>query len=98
MATMKNVNLTLAASRQPFRPELPLAVGCAACGTTLDVHQPDLGRPDRLLGICEDCGAWYLMSCRVDRFDTVVLQLPEDDTITKAVGRLRITLPPGEKS
>ena len=33
----------------------------------LDLHQPDLQQPDRILGICPCCGAWYLLVCgRID--------------------------------
>src|SRR4051794_36713244 len=34
---------------------------CRDCLTTLNLHQPDEGRPDQLLGTCADCGAWYLI-------------------------------------
>lgn len=33
---------------------------CPACNVSLDVSQPGAS-PDRLLGACPGCGAWYLL-------------------------------------
>jgi hypothetical protein len=38
---------------------MPRLVPCPQCGFGLDLHQPDLDNPDRLIGICPDSGAWY---------------------------------------
>ena len=32
---------------------------CPEDGTTLDLHQPDNRDPDRLLGTCRRCRAWF---------------------------------------
>jgi hypothetical protein len=48
-------------------------VVCACCQTTLDRHQPDLKQPDRLLGTCRRCGAWYL----IDSKTNVMFALPD---------------------
>jgi hypothetical protein len=37
---------------------------CTRCHCPLDRHQPDEARPNRLLGTCCDCGAWYLIDVR----------------------------------
>jgi hypothetical protein len=34
---------------------------CGACGAPLELHQPDADLPDRLLGICQVCKAWWLL-------------------------------------
>jgi hypothetical protein len=34
---------------------------CRACGSELDLHQPDPEMPERLLGTCGDCKTWYLL-------------------------------------
>jgi hypothetical protein len=34
---------------------------CDTCGAPLDVHQPDADLPDRLLGTCQGCKAWWLL-------------------------------------
>jgi hypothetical protein len=48
---------------------------CVGCHGPLERHQPDLDRPDRLLGTCPDpdCGAWYL----IDTEAHVMYTLPE---------------------
>jgi hypothetical protein len=49
------------------------AVECACCQGILEVHQPDLERPDRLLGTCAECGSWFL----IDNEARVMLPLPD---------------------
>ena len=36
-------------------------IRCTECQSSLELHQPDPERPDRLLGTCADCDTWYLM-------------------------------------
>lgn len=33
---------------------------CSECEGELIWHQPDPGRPARLLGACSECGGWHL--------------------------------------
>jgi hypothetical protein len=43
----------------------PLRVGhdlaCPACQMVMEIHQPDLDQPERLLGTCTTCRAWTLV-------------------------------------
>jgi hypothetical protein len=32
----------------------------------MELHQPDQQRPERMLGICQDCHAWTLIGVGVD--------------------------------
>ncbi|MBX6315178.1 MAG: hypothetical protein IRY99_20050 [Isosphaeraceae bacterium] len=42
-------------------PVAPLGkIDCLHCGTPLEIHQPEGGLPERLLGTCEHCHSWYL--------------------------------------
>lgn len=34
---------------------------CPVCSHDLDIHQPDEGSPERLLGTCPECGSWFLI-------------------------------------
>ncbi len=34
---------------------------CEDCDCPVDIHQPDVERPQRLLGTCPECGTWYLL-------------------------------------
>lgn len=87
---MKKVKITHCVSRREFVPERPLLVLCMSCASELDIHQPDLKRPGRLLGTCEECGSWHLLTCRTERLDMVVAQLPGGEAIELAAGALSI--------
>ena len=45
---------------------------CPKCSTPLVLHQPDIDSPDRMLGICYRCRAWYLL----DGLAEVMTELP----------------------
>jgi hypothetical protein len=64
---------TPAATFDPIRFEHAAEVLCACCQCILERHQPDTERPDRLLGTCPDCGAWFL----IDDDARVMLALPD---------------------
>ena len=57
-----------------------LEVRCTKCESPLELHQPDQGLPERLLGTCEDCYAWYLM----DVTKGVMVLLPVGESIDGA--------------
>jgi hypothetical protein len=48
-------------------------IACPGCGDTLEIHQPDPRKPDRLLGTCCSCGAWFLIDAAAD----LIARLPE---------------------
>ena len=50
----------------------PRAVACPGCREALDLYQPDPDSPDRLLGTCDGCKAWYVL----DRERGVMALLP----------------------
>lgn len=50
---------------------------CLNCHREIAIHQPDLDLPDRLLGTCPACKAWFLM----DSFRHVVYPIPGDEEI-----------------
>jgi uncharacterized protein YbaR (Trm112 family) len=54
-----------------------LEVACPACQDNLVVHQPDERQPDRLLGTCESCRAWFL----IDAVAAVMIRLPDGDAL-----------------
>jgi hypothetical protein len=64
---------TSVASLERIRFELASEILCARCQTPLDRHQPDAERPDRLLGTCEGCGAWFL----IDDEACLMMALPD---------------------
>ena len=60
-----------------IRFEVAHQVLCARCQTELVRHQPDDEHPERLLGTCEGCGAWYL----IDADAGVMFALPDVKTL-----------------
>jgi hypothetical protein len=53
-------------------PEL----SCPDCRIALELLQPDPLTPDRMLGICCDCHAWFLVELGATSSDRVLLRLP----------------------
>lgn len=52
--------IQLLRSPAPSRPPTPRpTVPTCDCGSPLDLSQPDVFDPDRLLGICIHCHSWY---------------------------------------
>lgn len=57
----------------PIRFECEAEVLCARCHDMLDRHQPSDDQPDRLLGTCTTCGAWF----QIDMRDCRMFLLPD---------------------
>lgn len=41
--------------------EEPTCISCVLCRAPLELHIPQVDKPERMLGTCVDCGAWYLL-------------------------------------
>lgn len=52
--------------------ETSAGVLCPRCRTEVDLTQPDREAPERLIGVCPECRAWYV----VDLEARAVLTLP----------------------
>jgi hypothetical protein len=50
----------------PGPPEFESDLACAVCQTSLEIHQPDLDMPERLLGCCPSCRNWTLVDIGCD--------------------------------
>jgi hypothetical protein len=50
---------------------------CLDCHGPLEIHQPDTRLPDRLLGACSSCSAWYL----IDAAASIMVHLPDEATL-----------------
>jgi hypothetical protein len=46
--------------------ELGDDLACPVCQTSLEIHQPDLDMPERLLGSCPSCRNWTIVDIRCD--------------------------------
>ena len=72
---MTTLFLSLDRIRLLADPADDLDVACPGCCEPLAVHQPDAGRPERLLGTCASCPAWYLIHAAA----AVMVRLPDED-------------------
>lgn len=59
-------------------------VRCPDCRGPLAIHQPDERLPDRLLGTCRSCLAWFLL----DADGVLTFRLPDSET-PKVAGTTR---------
>jgi hypothetical protein len=48
-------------------------VECPRCCVPLALDQPDVDRPDRMLGVCYECEAWYLLDLTAE----LMAELPD---------------------
>ncbi len=62
---------------------------CRECGSSLDIHQPDPGRPDRLLATCPECGHWYRVDTKPGGGRAQVIQFPEPIQVRGTADRPR---------
>jgi hypothetical protein len=62
--------------RSPGMPGDLFGLGCLHCGEPLTVHVPDLGFPERMLGVCEACKYWFLFDLSPDEAEVVAVRLP----------------------
>jgi hypothetical protein len=53
---------------------------CPDCKGALDLHQPDEGNPERLLGVCQRCSGWFLMDQRPGQRSWMMVHLPDAAT------------------
>lgn len=51
--------------------------GCTVCHQPLDLHQPDVEQPDRLLATCGNCGAWHLLQQPDHGKKSLLARLPD---------------------
>lgn len=56
---------------------------CPGCRDQMQLHQPDLDQPDRLLATCPSCQCWYVLDESASTGDFVRLQVP----VSKAMHR-----------
>ena len=57
------------------------SLACQRCRTTLEIHQPNVDKPDQFLAICLGCGAWFRIETRAGEAQGVMISLPEAPAI-----------------
>jgi hypothetical protein len=78
---MTSTHLALDLIHLQCKPKDFSEVACPGCQDYLVVHQPDERLPDRLLGICHSCSAWFVIAAAA----AVMVCLPNEDSLA---GRL----------
>jgi hypothetical protein len=59
---------------------------CLRCESNLDINQPEAEVPERLLGVCGDCGSWYLIEIDPENeSDIIVARIPDAQELRKAI-------------
>ncbi len=73
--------------RHPVGSDLELSgYLCLRCESNLDINQPEAEVPDRLLGVCSDCGSWYLIDIDPEtESDIVVMRIPDAQELRDAI-------------
>ena len=74
---MTSILLTLEPLSVRCDADSSVEVPCTGCDDLLVIHQPDEGSPNRLLGTCPECQAWFLIN--VD--EKVMVRLPDEDAV-----------------
>lgn len=75
-------------------------ITCPRCSAPLVLHQPDEQLPERLLGTCADCHAWFL----IDAAREIIIRLPDQEQLRDGSGRAgqhrsipHVALPPARE-
>lgn len=58
-------------------PEQLANMSCPRCQAWLDIHQPSITSPHRLLATCTQCDAWYYLEAEPDTGLATMVYLPE---------------------
>lgn len=71
MKRTRSITWSIRALSVAFDPDGTSTLRCMACGSALDLHQPDATQPDRLLGTCSGdhgpCGCWHMIDLTPDQ-------------------------------
>ena len=74
---MVSQNLTISVPLRVFRHENLREPRCPNCDGLLVLHMPDMELPDRLIGVCEHCHAWFLLNS----LQGLMYELPNEDVL-----------------
>jgi hypothetical protein len=77
---MASIYLALDLIRMDADSDDHSSLRCPNCHEDLALHQPDPQLPERLLGTCVDCHAWFL----IPAIAGVMVRLPEEEDLRDA--------------
>jgi hypothetical protein len=76
-SSQQTASVSLTMTRVRTRHDLLSQIACMSCDIKLDLHQPNLACPDRLLGICEGCQRWYIVDLVPGEEEAVMVLVPD---------------------
>ena len=59
---------------------------CLSCDAALDLQQPDVSFPDRLLGVCPGCRDWHVLDMELTEEPGVMVRLPDPASLRTCRG------------
>jgi hypothetical protein len=72
-------------------------VECPGCHGHVAIHQPEVRLPDRLLGTCESCRAWFLIDAAAGLMVLLPdLASPADAPAAFSLAQCAVDLSPGD--
>jgi hypothetical protein len=74
---MTSIQLALEVIRLPLDPDDFSEIDCPDCHGPIMIHQPDERFPDRLIGTCDSCSAWFLFGACAG----IMVRLPDEDAL-----------------
>jgi hypothetical protein len=77
---MSSVYVSLDLVRTPIATQSYGELDCKRCDAPLDFHQPDERLPNRLLGTCPECNAWFLIDSEAE----LMVLLPDEIDLRNA--------------
>lgn len=63
--------------------------GCPECQGHLQLHQPEMEHPHRLLATCSECGTWWFLDELPRTGEMVRIRLPSSQALAKLIGPSR---------
>jgi hypothetical protein len=83
----RDVTVTLEVGRLSSSSSDTLRIGCLGCRSFLELHVPDTQTPERMLGVCRQCGDWFIVELFPPPSGAMIVRLPgRDDLLDIARG------------
>ena len=77
----KNVSMELVVLHFPMAVDHFRRAHCRNCDLPLFLSQPNLTSPERLLGVCEECGRWFVIDLITDQTEGLLWRVPDTEVI-----------------
>jgi hypothetical protein len=93
MPAKHHFRISATAVKVAISDPLPEGLKCLNCGSVLELHQPNVEVPDRLLAHCvsqpDACGSLHLLDIGPEGHEAVMVLLPGAEAIARALAEAR---------